>query len=260
MVKNRQESPFPSHLHNINVIQLIRFHVDSPMVGTLPEPLSLHAPSGEADSRPVFGPRVRRLHARIGKAHRQAEGMAFSKALLAGEGLPRQLAVLISCLSPAYTLLENHAPSLATALGAPNLPWDQLRRSEALRKDRETLAGVDAVCLESAAAADRWVTHLQGLASTSPHRFLAHAYVRYGGDLSGGQQLAEQANAILAAHQLPALTFWQFNRPVTELKRAFHTGFEELQLTPQQEEELLEEAVVAFHATQSLLASLEELN
>jgi hypothetical protein len=35
--------------------------------------------------RQGLGPRVRRLHARIGAAHHEAEGMVFSRALLAGE-------------------------------------------------------------------------------------------------------------------------------------------------------------------------------
>ena len=38
--------------------------------------ISDHAQPGDAQLRKGFGPRVRRLHARIGKAHHQAEGMA----------------------------------------------------------------------------------------------------------------------------------------------------------------------------------------
>ena len=68
--------------------------------------ISDHAQPGDAQLRKGFGPRVRRLHARIGKAHHQAEGMAFSRALLEGRAQPIQLAALIRALAPAYALLE----------------------------------------------------------------------------------------------------------------------------------------------------------
>ena len=53
--------------------------------------ISDHSKPADADMRRGFGPRVRKLHSRIGKAHHKAEGMAFSRALLAGDASPRQL-------------------------------------------------------------------------------------------------------------------------------------------------------------------------
>jgi heme oxygenase len=100
---------------------------------------------------------------------------------------------------------------------------------------------------------------MRGLARQAPHRLMAHVYVRYGGDLSGGQQLAEQAAAILRRHGLPAPTFWAFAGGVPALKQALHDGIEQLVLTEQQEEELLDEAERAFLATQQLLAELADL-
>jgi heme oxygenase len=80
--------------------------------------------------------------------------------------------------------------------------------------------------------------------------------VRYGGDLSGGQQLGQQANRILARHGIPALSVWTFERPVEALKRDLHDGLEAMRLSPEQEQELLEEAEQAFLLTQRLLAEL----
>ncbi|MCX5930692.1 MAG: oxygen-independent coproporphyrinogen III oxidase, partial [Cyanobacteria bacterium] len=231
------------------------------MTSTLPEAvsdaISDHARPADVVARKGFGPRVRRLHARIGAAHHKAEGMDFSRALLAGQASPLQLAGLIRALVPAYALIEQTGPELAAALGAPDLPWSSLNRSEALRHDVALLAGIEAS--GPSAAAQSWLDHLGTLAQQAPHRFLAHVYVRYGGDLSGGQQLAQQANAILAAHGLPSLRFWQFERPIPELKQALHDAIEQLELSEAEEAELLEEAVAAFLDTQSLLAELGEL-
>ena len=105
-------------------------------------------------------------------------------------------------------------------------------------------------------ASAEWVAQLRTLAQQAPHRLMAHVYVRYGGDLSGGQQLGDQANAILERHGLPNLGFWSFARPTADLKLELHEAFEQLELSEAEEEELLEEAVLAFQATQRLLAEL----
>jgi len=222
--------------------------------------LSVSERAGLADAqlRQGFGPRVRRLHARIGKAHHRAEGMAFSRALLEGQASPIQLAALIRALAPAYALLEQHGPALADALGAGAIPWAALARTAPLEHDRAVLAGLGATPASAAAAI--WLEQLRVLAQQAPHRLLAHVYVRYGGDLSGGQQLAQRAGAILAAHGLPALDFWRFSQPIAELKQQLHDGYEALELSDAEEEELLAESEVAFHATQQLLAELAQLS
>lgn len=202
-----------------------------------------------------FGPRVRRLHSRIGQAHHQAEGMGFSQDLLEGQASPRQLAALLRALAPAYELLDELAPAAASGLGANDLPWRDLARTASLRHDLALLANVPATPDSPAAAA--WCEHLTGLAGKAPHRLLAHAYVRYGGDLSGGQRLAPQANAILAGLGLPALSFWSFSRPSIDLKEALHVGVERLLLSAKEEEELMDEAQVAFGVTRALLAELD---
>jgi heme oxygenase len=224
---------------------------------TVAPSISDHATAVDAQQRKGFGPWVRKLHARIGKAHHQAEGMVFSKALLAGEASPLQLAALIRALAPAYGFLEQQAPALADALGGTAIPWASLARHSALEHDLARLAALPAT--PASAAAGVWLEQLRVLAEQAPHRLLAHVYVRYGGDLSGGQQLGEQARAVLARHGLGNLEFWVFERPTPELKAALHEGFEQLQLSDLQEADLLDEADAAFHATQRLLAELAEL-
>ena len=219
--------------------------------------ISRHATGNDTRQQRGFGPRIRRLHARIGQAHHQAEGMDFSRDLLEGKATPRQLAALLRALAPAYDLLEDLAPAAASGLGAPDLPWSDLARTAALEHDLALVATVTAT--PDSPAAEAWCEHLTRLAGEAPHRLMAHVYVRYGGDLSGGQQLAPQANAILAAQGLPALSFWSFNRPTSDLKQALHEGLEQLLLNPREEQELLDEAQAAFGTTQGLLAELERL-
>lgn len=231
--------------------------VSAPLAPPVEASISDHASDADAINRRGFGPRIRRLHGRIGKAHHQAEGMSFSRSLLSGAASPLQLAALIRALQPAYALLEQQAPTLAEQLGASCIPWSQLSRQDALASDVANLAELPATPHSAAAAA--WLERLSELAQQAPHRLLAHVYVRYGGDLSGGQQLAEQANQILQAAGLPPLRFWSFEQPIPELKAALHDGFEALRLSESEEQELLEESEAAFLLTQRLLAELEQL-
>ena len=228
------------------------------MTTTVPEAISQHAQAADAKARRGFGPRVRRLHARIGAAHRQAEGMVFSKALLAGQASPLQIAALMRALQPGYALIESAGPAIARQLGCEAFPWSGLGRSSKLRRDVNNLQELPAT--PTTAGTTAWLEQLQELAAHHPHRFMAHVYVRYGGDLSGGQQLGEQANAILAQAHLPGVSFWQFDQPTSALKEALHEAFEQLELTPEQEQELLDEAEAGFCATQRLLAELAQLD
>ena len=221
--------------------------------------ISAHAHATDARARQGLGPRVRRLHARIGAAHRQAEGMAFARSLLQGEAAPLQLAALIRSLEPAYALIEARGPQLAAALGTNLVPWTELARHGVLADDVVALEAAGVPATPELPAARAWLDHLRLLAEQTPHRFLAHVYVRYGGDLSGGQQLAEQARAILTRHGLRPVRFWNFDQPTAELKHRLHEAFGQLELSAVEEEELLQEAVDAFLATQGLLADLADL-
>ena len=227
------------------------------MTITSQAPISKQATSNDTPRHSRLGPRVRRLQSRIGQAHHQAEAMNCCRALLEGQATPRQLAALLRALAPAYALLDELAPAATAGLGATDLPWSDLARTAALEHDLALVATVPATPDSPAAAA--WCARLTGLAGQAPHRLLAHAYVRYGGDLSGGQQLAHQANAIMAYMDLPALSFWSFSRPSIDLKEALHGGIERLLLSAKEEEELMDEAQAAFAASQALLVELASL-
>lgn len=227
------------------------------MAATTFAALSEHDLPKEAAPRPQLGPRLRKLHSRIGRAHHQAEGMAFSRALLEERVTPLQLAALLRSLAPAYALIEAWAPKLASQLGVSDAPWSALARRAALEHDLALLSSTPEP--PTSPSAQRWLEQLDQLAHTSPHRLMAHIFVRYGGDLSGGQMLAPHANAILARQGLPALSFWEFEQPSAALKEALHNTFERLSLSAAEEAELLDEAETAFRATQELLAELAEL-
>ncbi len=212
----------------------------------------INQPEGVAEAQ--LGPRLRKLHSRIEKARQQTEGMVFSRKSLKAEATPLQIAALLRSLAPAYNLLEDLAPYLATSLGSTEMPWGSLRRSENLDNDIKLLSIIGQT--PRSEALNQWLALIKELAATAPHRLFAHVYVRYGGDLSEGQQTGEKAVEILNRSGFESPSFWKFDKSVSELKQQLHDGIEQLALTDQEENELVDESENAFYITQNLVAEL----
>lgn len=139
-----------------------------------------------------------RLRAGTRALHAQAERAGIMGPLLRRE-LPRPAyRALLASLLPIYEALE-------AALADPALPaslhalWQPgLARVPALRADLSALA---LGCAEAApevvpvSEAGAYAAHLRSLARRTPLLLAAHAYVRYLGDLNGGQVLARVVRA-----------------------------------------------------------------
>ncbi|HSC65935.1 MAG TPA: biliverdin-producing heme oxygenase [Caldimonas sp.] len=128
-----------------------------------------------------------RLRSETSDLHAAAERSPFMAELLAGRldrdayaALLANLLVIYEALEPA---LARHASHPAIAL----LDCAALARTPALRADLASL-GTRATAPTQASAA-RYAGRIEELGATRPEPLVAHAYVRYLGDLSGGQML-----------------------------------------------------------------------
>lgn len=189
-----------------------------------------------------LGARLQKLHRVIGASHRDAEGMVFSKDLLPGSASPLPIAAFIRSLLPIYTAVEALIEQLPDPPKTSGIPWHALSRHRTLEENVAALTALEASPASLDALANELIACLTCLAETAPGRFLAHVYVRYGGDLSGSQQLAQQANSILSKACLPELQSWSFPMPIAELKQQLHDGIDLLPLVHNEETNLLEEA------------------
>ena len=93
---------------------------------------------------------------------------------------------------------------------------------------------------------------------TSPERFLAHHYLRYLGDLSGGQAVA----ALMARHYgIPAEALSMYRFPDLPKPKVFKDGYRTLldraQLSEDQRAALIEEAVADFDLNARMFADLQ---
>jgi heme oxygenase len=126
------------------------------------------------------------LNRRTWALHRRAERTGVVSALLRGTATRRGYALYLRNLAPSYQELErgleqHRAQPLVAVLAQP-----ALYRAGAIADDLERLAEPDLPLLP---AGERYRAEIRAAADRAPERLVGHAYVRYFGDLSGGQTL-----------------------------------------------------------------------
>ena len=169
-----------------------------------------------------------RLRRETDSLHRAAERAPFIAALLAGRLTRPAYAAMLLDLRDLYGALE---PALARHAEHPAIApfsFPALARREALAADVASLDSATSLA-SPRPAAGLYVARLQALdAAGDGQHLLAHAYVRYLGDLSGGQLLS---GAVVGSADLGGVgtAFYAFgDRAATaSLARAFRTGLDE---------------------------------
>lgn len=190
-----------------------------------------------------------RLREETRELHRAAERSRFVQALLRGELEPRAYALMLRSLHGLYAALES---GLARHAGDPRLAAfaePALWRREAIERDLQALAGPSwRETLRPAAAAARYVARLDALAAAQPLRLAGHAYVRYLGDLSGGQVLARVVARSVGRDDGGATAFYDFGGAVAAARsaQALRRGLDRLGADADSADAVVEEACTAF--------------
>ncbi|MGJ7506193.1 heme oxygenase (biliverdin-producing) [Variovorax sp. GT1P44] len=191
--------------------------------------------------------------------HTQAERSDFMRVLLRGEMGRRPYCALLRNLHAIYAALE---PALQQNAAHPRLaPLDlgALQREPSLRQDLEALHGPDwrdAIAVEPAAA--HYIARLESIGRTRPELLVAHAYVRYLGDLSGGQMLGRIVRATFVLGPGPGTAFYDFGHPeeAARLKQSFRVGLDAVPADEATMRAIVVEARSAFEAHRRLFDEL----
>lgn len=121
------------------------------------------------------------------EVHERAHHSTYMAALLDGALPLSAYTLLAEQYGAIYTALEAASDAMADHPVAGPFVIDELRRLPALHDDLDALgSGVPRILPATA----RYVERLHTCAS-DPERFVAHHYIRYLGDLSGGQAIAK---------------------------------------------------------------------
>lgn len=192
--------------------------------------------------------------------HAQAERSGVLSDLLRGRIGARTYCALLRNLYAIYSTLE---PALDRACSEPRLGWLQtpaLRRATSLKLDLDHLhvrCWQDDFAIE--AAAGMYTERVQALAAAEPSRLAAHAYVRYLGDLYGGQALQKVVRKRFGLSGAEGTRFYDFGPPVAvdRLRREFRAGLASLPATAAEQDAIVAEARWAFDMHRALFAELQ---
>jgi heme oxygenase len=198
---------------------------------------------------PVTGLRER-LRDETQDLHTLAEHCAPMEALIKGDMSRVAYVSLLGNLHAVYAALE---PALAAHRKHPAISPiydDRLRRLPALCADLEYIQGTGwRGHVKPTRTAREYATRLQDHAARAPDLLAAHAYVRYLGDLSGGQLLRKRVRPMLRMEDegIDGTQFYEFGPPgATALARRFRAGLEAIPADEAQIGRLLAEARTAF--------------
>ena len=197
------------------------------------------------------------------QAHREAESSAFMADLVEGRSCPSAWGALAVQQWVLYRALEDViAEHYADHPLVEPLHDPALERVPSIESDLRTIFGPDALVrlahgqLSILPATAAYASALRD--GHSAEMVVAHHYVRYLGDLSGGQVIG----TMLGRHYgvpAEARSFYRFDgipKP-KPYKDAYRAALDALPASPAQRERILAEAVQAFRLNQALFADLE---
>lgn len=191
--------------------------------------------------------------------HRRVERSAFMASLLRGQVDRRRYVGLLHNLQALYAALEDALRRHGATPGVAPVVMPELFRSPAIAADLQALAGASALASAPLArATQHYVERLQQLSAAKPNLLVAHAYVRYLGDLNGGQALRRVVARSLGLADGSGTSFYDFGDSAAQqqLVRRFRAGLEAVAEQQKDTEALSAEALSAFERHEQLFEEL----
>uniref|UniRef100_A0A8C9RJ60 heme oxygenase (biliverdin-producing) n=1 Tax=Scleropages formosus TaxID=113540 RepID=A0A8C9RJ60_SCLFO len=183
-------------------------------------------------------------------SHVRAENTQLMLSYQRGEITLPQYKLLLFSLYEIYKALEEALDGNAAhpAVAPVYFPLE-LARLEHLEKDLEHFYGEhwrDRVIVP--AATHRYTQRLRQIGKEKPEYLVAHAYTRYLGDLSGGQVLGRITQKSLGLENGKGLSFFSFPAVSSpnRFKQLYRSRMNSIELTKEEKQGVLEEAVRAF--------------
>jgi heme oxygenase len=164
------------------------------------------------EARPVLaaGALADALRSRTRSLHREAESSGIMHDLLRGVGSRRGYALLLRNLLPVYRELEAGLERLKHAPGVRTIQEPALCRVHPIESDLASLYGAQwPRSLPLLDAGERYADVVSAAGRGDGARLIAHAYVRYLGDLNGGRVMKERLRRTLGL-DTQQLAFFEF--------------------------------------------------
>ncbi len=201
---------------------------------------------------------AQRLREATGTAHTAAERTAIVRHLFKGTLSREGYTAFIRSLHPVYAALEE---GLGTNQGdaVVGMIYDPaLDRAASLEKDLAFFGGPGWRDMPVTDAAAEYAEHLGALARTAPRGLVAHAYVRYLGDLSGGQMMGKRVAVAYEAGEA-GTNFYAFHAvpDVDARKHQYRAVLTALPLAAGEQDLVVNEAIAGFDFARRIFEELD---
>lgn len=200
-----------------------------------------------------------RLKLATAMPHRRVERSGFMASLLRGQVRHAAYVSLLHNLHAIYVALERALARQAEHPVVGPIVLPALFRRDALAADL-ALLDQQGTHLRAplCAATQQYVTRLDALERSTPELLVAHAYVRYLGDLNGGQVLRRVVARGLGLHGDAGTDFYDFGDDAQRqrLTQAFRDGMQRAEAQAAQPGAIVDEAVSAFERHAALFDEL----
>jgi len=182
------------------------------------------------------------------KSHSLAENTAFVSGFFKGLSTRVAYRSLLTSLYFVYSEMENAFDSTEEG-SVKTLDYPELRRLNALEQDMDFFYGAEWKSrIKPSLPAQTYVSRIKEISVKAPHLLIAHQYSRYLGDLFGGQMMSGMATRSLQLEKNKGVAFYEFDEieSVKKFIDVWYIKMNELDLTDQQKEEIVDEANYVF--------------
>ncbi|XP_030649589.1 heme oxygenase 1a [Chanos chanos] len=196
-------------------------------------------------------------------SHVRAENTQLMLSYQRGQITQTQYKLLLCSLYEVYRALEEELDSNSQHPAVEPIYFPQeLARLEPLERDLEFFFGPDwRKRVTVPAATHRYAQRLREIGRKSPNLLVAHAYTRYLGDLSGGQVLGRITQKTLGLVGQEGVSFFSFPGVTSpnRFKQLYRARMNSIELTKEEKQKVLEEAVRAFEFNIEVFEDLQKM-
>uniref|UniRef100_A0A668APY1 Heme oxygenase n=1 Tax=Myripristis murdjan TaxID=586833 RepID=A0A668APY1_9TELE len=197
------------------------------------------------------------------ESHVRAENTELMLSYQRGQVTLAQYKLLLCSLYEIYQALEEELDrNCDHPAVAPIYFPAELARLEPIEKDLEHFYGQDwRERIVIPAATKRYSHRLRQIGKENPEFLVAHAYTRYLGDLSGGQVLGRITQKSLGLKNGEGLSFFSFPGVSSPnlFKQLYRSRMNSIELTEEERNSVLEEAVRAFEFNIQVFDDLQKM-
>ena len=195
------------------------------------------------------------LHDSTMDAHERAETATFITRLMGGEGSADGLVALLRQSLPVYEALENACRDVGPDPRLAPILDPRLNRTDALRADLEFHQSAGRTFETIVPAVEDYVAELRACAGNAA-ALIGHHYVRYLGDLSGGQIIKTMVRRHYGLED--GLSFYEFDIEKPKVyKDNYRSALNTLPLSDEDRQEALDAAARAFDLNHRIFLDLE---